>query len=42
MSSGGSNGPPERRDPAAVRADIAAGILTDAHARVAYPHAFAD
>jgi N-methylhydantoinase B len=39
---GGGYGPPEERDPAAVRADIRAGYVTEEAARRDYPHAFGD
>jgi N-methylhydantoinase B len=41
FSGGGSYGPPQERDPEAVLADIAAGLLTEEGARSAYPHAMA-
>jgi N-methylhydantoinase B len=37
---GGGYGPAAERDPAAVLADVAAGYLTEPHAREHYPHAF--
>jgi N-methylhydantoinase B len=36
---GGGFGPPEERDPKAVHADLREGYITEAHARLAYPHA---
>jgi N-methylhydantoinase B len=38
---GGGFGPPLQRDPAAVQADVREGYITEAHARLHYPHAFA-
>ncbi len=38
---GGGYGPPEERDPAAVRADLREGYVSEEHARRFYPHAFA-
>jgi N-methylhydantoinase B len=37
---GGGYGPPQERDPAAVRADVHEGYVTEARAREQYPHAF--
>lgn len=37
---GGGYGDPARRDPAAVRVDLAEGYISEAHAREHYPHAF--
>ncbi|WP_182875815.1 hydantoinase B/oxoprolinase family protein [Microbispora sp. H10670] len=37
--SGGGYGPPEERDPEAVRADLREGYITPGHARRHYPHA---
>ncbi|MFD0664123.1 hydantoinase B/oxoprolinase family protein [Thermocatellispora tengchongensis] len=37
--SGGGYGPPEERDPEAVRADLREGYITEEHAREHYPHA---
>lgn len=39
---GGGYGPPSERDPAAVRADIREGYVTEERAREQYPHAFGD
>ena len=38
----GGYGPPSERDPALVRRDVALGYVSEARARVDYPHAFAD
>jgi N-methylhydantoinase B len=37
---GGGYGPPGERAPEAVLRDVEAGYLTEAHARLTYPHAF--
>ncbi len=37
---GGGYGPASERDPAAVRADVVEGYVTEEHARRFYPHAF--
>lgn len=37
---GGGYGPPEQRDPEAVRRDVAEGVLTEDYARRVYPQAF--
>jgi N-methylhydantoinase B len=37
---GGGYGPPEERDPEAVREDIREGYVSEEHAREHYPHAF--
>jgi N-methylhydantoinase B len=37
---GGGWGPPPERDPAAVRADLREGYISEEHARGHYPHAF--
>src|SRR6059058_4460905 len=37
---GGGYGPPSERDPELVHADIGEGYITEAHARLHYPHAF--
>ena len=39
---GGGYGDPAERDAAAVHADIRAGYISEAHARLHYPHAFED
>jgi N-methylhydantoinase B len=39
---GGGYGPPSERDPEAVRRDVREGYVSEAEARRAYPHAFAD
>jgi N-methylhydantoinase B len=39
---GGGYGPPSERDPALVLRDVALGYVSEARARVDYPHAFAD
>ena len=39
---GGGYGDPAERDAAAVHADIRAGYIGEAHARLHYPHAFED
>jgi N-methylhydantoinase B len=40
LGGGPGHGPAEQRDPAAVRADISAGYVSEAAARERYPHAF--
>ncbi|WP_405086893.1 hydantoinase B/oxoprolinase family protein [Microbispora sp. NBC_01389] len=40
--SGGGYGPPEERDPEAVRADLREGYITPGHARRHYPHAIGE
>jgi N-methylhydantoinase B len=39
---GGGYGPPAERAPEAVRSDVREGYLSEAAARAAYPHAFAE
>jgi N-methylhydantoinase B len=41
LGGGPGHGPAAQRHPAAVKADIAAGYVSEAAARAAYPHAFA-
>ncbi len=36
---GGGYGPPDEREPGAVRKDVLEGYITEAHARAYYPHA---
>jgi N-methylhydantoinase B len=39
---GGGYGPASERDPAAVRADVREGYVSEEHAREHYPHAFGE
>ena len=38
---GGGYGPPDERDPDAVKRDLAEGYISENHAREYYPQAFA-